>query len=264
MVTDTAGNQIAVIIRLRDLSVRQYVEADPNKAPEHKIDPRMSAVDLELESFIYSVSHDLQAPLRHIKGFSALLEDEYSELLKGEGSDYIERVHQACDRMQQQLSDLLQLSRNTRGRMFPSRINLGDIARAVLDEYHQNEPDRNVKITISGNLEAEGDQRLLLVMMRHLLDNAWKFTRERDPAEISFGVQEFDDGRIFFIRDNGTGFDRSVADKLFLPFRRFHGDEYEGHGIGLATALRIINRHEGKIWIESKPDSGTTCYFTLS
>lgn len=258
---------IGTILKLNDLSLRlkgpgngRFPKANE---PDYLSEYASNASDMELEAFIYSVSHDLQAPLRHIQGFSELLNEECSAELSEEGISYIARLQTACTNIQHQLVNLLQLSRNTRGRMFRSVVNLSEIAREILDGFKRKALDREVSILVEPNLEVVGDQRLLIVLMQQLLENAWKFSSEREKSCIEFGMKEITGKNTFYIYDNGLGIDNRRADKLFLPFKKLHGERFPGKGIGLATCLRIINRHGGKIWFESEPKQGTTFFFTI-
>jgi light-regulated signal transduction histidine kinase (bacteriophytochrome) len=261
--TNAEGATIGAILRISDLSVRKHGGKEAGKERARSAEGEASASDLELESFIYSVSHDLQAPLRHIIGFSALLNEEFAVDVESTGRGYVDRIRQSCDRIQSLINDLLQLSRKTRGRMFISTVNLSEIARATLDELRQAQPERKVEIDIEADIEVEGDQRLLIELLKHLLDNAWKFTARKQNAIIRFGAERKGDEVHYFVRDNGVGFDMNQAEKLFLPFRRLHGRDYAGNGIGLATALRVINRHHGRIWADAKPEQGATFWFTI-
>ena len=264
-VRDENQNVIGTVLKLNDLSLRLQ-GAEDRRASDPS--PFLSeyagnASDIELESFIYSVSHDLQAPLRHIQGFSELLQEECSDCISDEGKSYIMRMQTACTSIQHQIVNLLQLSRNTRGRMLPSTVNLSDIAREILEGLSRKHYQREVNIVIEPDIEVVGDQRLLIVLMQQLLDNAWKFTSEKSKGCIEFGVTEVDGKRTFFIYDNGIGINKRRADKLFLPFKKLNGNKYPGKGIGLATVLRIINRHGGKIWFETEYGQSTTFFFHL-
>lgn len=258
---DEDGTILGAILRISDLSVRKTSQI--KGAQSAGADGEASAADLELESFIYSVSHDLQAPLRHIIGFSALLNEEFPGGEESTGRGYINRIRQSCDRIQALINDLLLLSRKTRGRMFVSTVNLSEIASSMLAEMGRQAPDRKVELRIEPDIEVKGDQRLLIELMHHLLENAWKFTGKRERAVIQFGRETKGDESVYYVRDNGVGFDLHQADKLFLPFRRLHGRDFPGNGIGLATCLRVINRHGGRIWADAKPNHGATFWFTL-
>ena len=252
---------------VRDVTYRKKNEDDIKKL---NIDLRQRASQLEaankeLESFSYSVSHDLRAPLRSIDGFSQALLEDYGQTLPPEGRNYLERVRAAAQRMAILIDDLLALSRVTRTPLQPRFINLSDIAAQVANVLRDNEPQRNVKFTIMPDLMVEGDPRLLRIVFENLLGNAWKFTSKCETAVIEFGQKEKAKERTFFIRDNGAGFDMAYADKLFGVFQRLHSvSEYPGTGIGLATVNRIITIHGGRIWAESQKGQGATFYFTIN
>ncbi len=218
----------------------------------------------ELESFAYSVSHDLRAPLRAIDGFSQALTSEYGEKLSGDGLHYLERIKAGVKRMDQLISDLLKLSRVTRQEINFEQVDLTKIARGVRDELGNNQPDRVVQWDILEGMKTYGDANLLKVAVENLLLNAWKFTSTRNAAQIQFGCLQQDGDNTYYVRDNGVGFDMNYADKLFGAFQRLHRvTEFPGTGIGLATVQRIIHRHGGKIWAESSVDQGAVFYFTV-
>jgi len=224
----------------------------------------LEAVNRELEAFNYSVSHDLRAPLRGIEGFSRVLEESYAEVLDDRGKDCLRRVRAASQRMSQLIEDLLDLSLMTRAEMRRAKVDLSALARSIAAELQQAEPERRVVFQIQDGLKAEGDARLLHVVLENLLGNAWKFTGKRLSAEIALGATHHDGGTAFYVRDNGEGFDAAYADKLFAVFQRLHStSEFPGTGVGLATVQRIIHRHGGRVWAEGAVDQGATFYFTL-
>jgi PAS domain S-box-containing protein len=225
---------------------------------------RLETANKELEAFSYSVSHDLRAPLRSIDGFSlALLEDHGSEL-KAEARDYLQRVRAATKRMAQLIDDLLALSRLSRSEMAPTKVDLSGMARTVAAELRNGQPGRPAEFVIADGLAADGDPRLLRIVLDNLLGNAWKFTAKRADARIEFGTSGENGSRQFFVRDNGAGFDMTYAHKLFGAFQRLHAnEEFAGTGIGLATVQRIINRHGGRISAEGAVGQGATFRFSL-
>ncbi len=235
---------------------------------EHRVAERTAelvATNKELESFSYSVSHDLRAPLRSIDGFSQALLEDYHHQLDDMGRDYLQRVRKASQRMGQLIDGLLNLSRLTRGEMYRQPVNLSTLATEIAQELQGTDPERRVAFTIAPNVNVQGDVRLLRAALQNLFSNAWKFTGGRADTRIEFGVSEEDDKITYFVRDNGAGFDMAYADKLFTAFQRLHSAaEFEGNGIGLATVQRIIHRHGGQIWAESALDKGATFYFTLA
>ena len=225
----------------------------------------LTAANRELETFAYSVSHDLRAPLRGIDGFSKALYDDYGDKLDDTGKDYIGRVRAGSQRMGKLIDDLLKLSRLTRTEMIRVRLDLGDLAATIIGELRHSEPDRQVDFTAAGRVEAHGDRALLSAALANLLGNAWKFTGQREHATIEFGVTERHGERVYYIRDNGAGFDMAYADKLFGAFQRLHDTtEFPGTGIGLAIVNRVILRHGGRMWAEGEVDKGATFYFTLT
>ncbi|MBE7423921.1 MAG: PAS domain S-box protein [Zoogloeaceae bacterium] len=225
----------------------------------------LTAANRELESFAYSISHDLRAPLRGIDGFSHLLAEEYAERLDDTGRGYLERVRRAAQRMGTLIDDILELSRVTRQEMRRVRVDLSQLAAELLEERARSEPGRQVALSIAPECIAYGDPQLLRVLMQNLIENAWKYTRRTDPARIAFGTEKVSPGETaFFVRDNGVGFDMQYAGRLFTPFQRLHKpEEFEGTGIGLATVARIAHRHGGRIWVEASPNQGATFRFTL-
>jgi light-regulated signal transduction histidine kinase (bacteriophytochrome) len=219
----------------------------------------------ELEAFSYTVSHDLRAPLRIIDGFSQILTEEHAERLGEEGQNHLRRVRAAAQRMGELIDDLLQLSRLSRGAIRLETVDLGAMARAVAEQLLSGQGDRVVELVIRENVVERADPRLARVVLENLLGNALKFTAKRPRARIEFGVDPEKDPPVYFVRDNGAGFDMTYAEMLFRPFQRLHADnEFEGTGIGLATVQRIVYRHGGRIWAESASGQGATFYFTLS
>lgn len=221
------------------------------------------AANRELESFSYSVAHDLRAPLRSIDGFSHLVFEDYGAQLDERGRKYLGYVRESAQRMGQLIDDLLSLARLTRTEMMRVRVDLTAVARAVVDQL-QIMDGREVDCILQPNVWAIGDARLLRTVFENLFGNAWKFTRHQPAPRIEFGA---DAGRrpiVYFIRDNGAGFDMAYAAKLFGVFQRLHSvAEFEGTGIGLATVQRVIKRHGGRIWADGAVDHGATFYFTL-
>ncbi len=248
--------------RTQELEQKQQVLQD-QAAELVQRTAQLEAANKELETFSYSVSHDLRAPLRAIDGFSLALAEDYSESLDETGLDYLNRVRNSAQRMGHLIDDLLQLSRiNNRVISFKT-VDLTALAREVMDELQAIDPDRKVNFSLSEDLQVEGDPRLLRIMLDNLLGNAWKFTSKKDKAMITFGRLE-DNPKIFFIRDNGVGFNMDYAKKLFGVFQRLHRvTDYPGTGIGLATVQRILNRHGGKIWVQAKEGDGAIFFLTF-
>lgn len=230
----------------------------------HERTARLKETVEELESFSYSVSHDLRAPLRSIDGFSQALLEDYPEKLDDQGKDYLRRVRAASQRMAGLIDDMLKLSRVTRGVMKRETVDLSAMAHTVADELVKTDPQRSAEFVIQDALIALGDSQLLHAVMENLLGNAWKFTSQRERARIEFGVSESDGKKEYFVRDDGAGFDMAYADKLFVPFQRLHAyTDFSGTGIGLSIVQRIIRRHGGDIRAQGAPGQGATIYFTL-
>lgn len=224
----------------------------------------LDAANKELESFSYSVSHDLRTPLRSIDGFSRLLQEDYAPALDDMGQNYLKRVRRASQRMGQIIDDLLNLSRVSRSQLNQIEVDLSKLAQQICTDLQQQEATRTCRFTIAQNVTAYGDLRLLRIALENLLSNAWKFTSKQPESEIQFGTTKLEGELVFFIRDNGAGFAMEYANKLFGAFQRLHHqEEFPGTGIGLATVQRIIRRHSGRIWAESAVGEGATFYFTL-
>jgi signal transduction histidine kinase len=224
----------------------------------------LEAANKELEAFSYSVSHDLRSPLRSIDGYSRAVLEDYGELLPVEGRTFLEKVRNSASRMGELIDDLLKLSQVTRAEFRTVPVDLTRLAERILTELQQNHPERKVWYRVPPNLNAHGDSRLLQVVLENLLNNAWKYTSKHEQAEIEFGSLQEGDKTIYFVRDNGAGFEMDYADKLFGAFQRLHTTtEFPGTGIGLATVQRIIHRHGGRVWAEGAVNEGATFYFTL-
>ena len=217
----------------------------------------------ELESLTYTIAHDLRAPLRTIDGFARALSEDCGEKLDADGRRYLQHVLDSAQRMSGMLEGLLALARIQRAELHPTRIDLSTIARSILQRLQAADPSRVVEVVIPDGIAAEGDATLLTAALDALLQNAWKFTRGRETGRIEAGVQPTTPAT-YFVRDNGVGCDMRHAGKLFGPFQRVHSErEFEGVGIGLAAAQRILRRHGGRIWVDAAPDQGATFYFIL-
>ncbi|MBN1148869.1 MAG: GAF domain-containing protein [Anaerolineales bacterium] len=225
---------------------------------------QLEAANIELESFSYSVSHDLRAPLRAIDGFSAAIIEDYAQVLPAEAQGYLQRVRRSAQNMASLIDGLLRLSRLTRAAMIIETVDLSALVLEITRGLQSANPERQAEFRIQPGLEAQGDASLLQLLMQNLLENAWKFTSQRPQALIEFGVEQVEGQRAFYVRDNGVGFDMAYAEKLFGPFQRLHrADEFPGSGIGLATVRRIVQRHGGRIWAVGAVDQGATFYFSL-
>jgi signal transduction histidine kinase len=222
------------------------------------------AMNRELDAFSASVSHDLRAPLRAMAGFSAILDEEATGPLNTEQRDCVDRIRTNARLMKGLIDDLLELARVARGEVARVQVDLTALAHEVLARLKAADPTRDVEVLVEDSLVADADPGLLRVVIENLLGNAWKFTSKRPKAQITLGVVAKGPEPVYFVRDDGAGFDMTDAKKLFGPFQRLHSiTEFEGTGIGLATVQRIIRRHRGRIWAESVPDHGATFYFTL-
>ena len=234
-------------------------------ARRNQVEQALRAANQELETFSYSISHDLRAPLRSISGFSSMLEEEYAAHLDEDGKDKLRRMRQAAQRMGELIEELLSLSRLTGRAMNAETVDLSALARSVAEELKGADPGRSVTFEIAPKLEVRGDKRLLAAAIENLLANAWKFTGKHTSARIEFGATQKDGKPAYFVRDDGAGFNMAEAANLFTPFHRMHSDnDFAGHGIGLATVQRIVQRHGGHIWADSAVEKGATFYFTLS
>ncbi|HEX6640887.1 MAG TPA: ATP-binding protein [Thermoanaerobaculia bacterium] len=220
---------------------------------------RLSQANEELETFSYSVSHDLRAPLRSIDGFSRELLIGYEDKLDERGKHYLTRVRQAARRMSELIDDMLNLSRLSRTAMRRTSVDLTAIIEAIAAEAEERTEGRRIEWKIEPALRAHADPNLIRIVFENLIGNAVKFTASRPEARIEVGRE----GEALFVRDNGVGFDPEFAQKLFAPFQRLHGSEFEGTGIGLAIVQRLIHRHDGRVRAESAPDRGATFRFTL-
>jgi signal transduction histidine kinase len=236
-----------------------------NRSLEARVETRtreLSEANRELETFAYSVSHDLRAPLRAIEGFSRVLDDRYAPVLDDTGRGYLERVRNAAARMSELIEGLLKLSRVARGDLVPERLDLSRMAGEIIADLRTADPHRPVTVDIAPTLVATADAAMVRSLLLNLLGNAWKFTRDREQAFIAFG--QHDDGETFYVQDNGIGFDQAYVDKLFRPFQRLHDDaQFSGEGIGLATVKRIVERHGGTITATGEEGKGAVFAFTL-
>ena len=225
---------------------------------------QLAYTNKELEAFCYSVSHDLRAPLRSIDGFSQALIDDFPKEVPEEAQRYLKRIRAATQRMAQLIEDLLNLSRVSRSELHRQTVDVAEVARQVASELQQREPARRVEVSVWDGMHAHADPRLLRAALDNLIGNAWKFTARSAAPRIEVGMLR-DGGRsIYFVRDNGAGFDMAYANKLFGAFQRLHAaTEYAGTGIGLATVQRIVHRHGGRIWADGKVGKGAVFFFTL-
>ena len=258
------NRQVAILFS--DITERKATEAEIAQlnADLQQRAGQLDVANKELESFSYSVSHDLRAPLRSIDGFSQVLLEDCAEHLNEEGKDALQRVRKAATTMGELIDALLALSRVSRVELRVERVDLSALAATLAAELRQSQPDRQAEFVIAPGMAVEADPRLLRAMLANLLGNAWKYTEPRPVARIEFGCFNRDDETVYFVGDNGVGFDMTYVGKLFGAFQRLHRQtEFRGTGVGLATVQRIVHRHGGRAWAEGAVDQGATFYFTL-
>ncbi|MDO8805307.1 MAG: PAS domain-containing protein [Elusimicrobiota bacterium] len=267
---DERGEPYKMIGSISDITDRKRAEEDIrrlNSELEQRVAARtieLGNINKELEAFCYSVSHDLRAPLRSIDGFSLALLEDYENKLDGEGQAHLHRIRNSAQRMGVLIDDLLKLSRVSRAEFVRERLDLSALALAVTQELQKTQPERDVECVIQEGISADGDARLLRIVMDNLIGNAWKFTGRQPAARIEFGAVGSGPGTTYFVRDNGAGFDMKYGDKLFSAFQRLHkSEDFPGTGIGLVTVQRIVARHEGRVWAEAGMGKGAAFYFTL-
>jgi PAS domain S-box-containing protein len=269
-IRDSSQRVIGASHVARDITMRKRFESEIralNESLERRVEARtheLAEANQELESFSYSVSHDLRAPVRAIDGFSRLVLEESGSKLDEKAKERLQRIRAATLRMGQLIDALLDLSRLSRTELRQERVGLSTLAVHICNELERTAPGRKATFRIEPGLTAYGDPRLIRALIENLIGNAFKFTAGADHAVIEFGETDEGGQRAFYVRDNGVGFDMQYAGQLFAPFQRLHGrEEFEGTGIGLATAHRIVTRHGGRIWADAAPGKGATFYFTL-
>ena len=259
VIRDEKGNITGTLSSGEDITDRKKAEESL-----HRYASDLETANKELETFSYSVSHDLRSPLRTLDGFSEMAILEYGDKLGETGQDYLNRVRKASQTMSRLIDDILKLSRISRAELHREKIVLSDLAKSIVEELKTSQPERQAEFIIHPELTVRGDKNLLEIGLRNLLENAWKYSSKCSHTRIEFGCLNQKGEQIYFVRDNGVGFDMKYSDKLFQPFHRLHNDkDYPGTGIGLATVQRIIHRHNGRIWAESEVGKGSTFYFTL-
>ena len=267
---DDHGNALRMVGWVEDITERKQGEDEVrrlNAELEQRVAARtadLEAVNKELEAFVYSAAHDLRAPLRAIDGFSQMVVEDAAERLEEGDVEHLQRVRAAAERMGALIDHLIELSRTARADLVSERVDLSAVATAVLADLHRAAPEREVEAVVRPGLMVTADATLLEVILVNLLSNAWKYTSKRATAHIEVGVTDGGGGSVFFVRDDGVGFDRGTADHLFGAFQRFHSpEEFPGDGIGLATVQRLVTKHGGRVWAESEVGKGATFFFTL-
>jgi len=251
---------------IRDISERKSKEeqivtlnADLNRRAAE-----LEAVNKELQTFAYSVSHDLRSPLRAVDGFTRQVMESCGDKLDGQSKDDLQRVRAASQRMGQIIDALLALSRVTRSEMRRTTVDLSAMAETIFAEIQSNQPQRKAELLIKPGLVVDADANLLRIALENLLGNAWKFTEKKAQGKIELGLAQHNGQLAYFVRDNGAGFDMAYSNKLFGAFQRLHRvSEFEGTGVGLATVQRVIHRHGGQVWAQGEVEKGATFYFTL-
>jgi len=266
---DDRGSIVGVFGVSRDVTENRRAENEIRRLNEEldlrvkERTARLEAAVREQESFSYSVSHDLRSPLRHINSYSAMLEEDCGDCLTPKARGYLERIRTSSRTMGKLIDDLLELSRVGRSELQKSSVNLSELASAISYKLQESEPDRCAEFVVAPDLTVHGDRVLLKQVLENLLGNAWKYTGRRECPRIELGMVQLGGQEVYFVSDNGVGFDMAYKDQLFGAFQRLHGAEFEGTGIGLATVKRIVERHDGAVWAEAAVNEGATIYFTL-
>ncbi len=259
-------NGTLVFCAVRDISERKRAEDELHALNEsaRRHASQLEAANQELEAFSYSVSHDLRAPLRSIDGFSSALMEDYADKLDDQANNYLRRIRAATQRMAQLIDDLLKLARVSRSEMRTESVDLSALANDMLAECRKADPNRRVECVVQDHVLGHGDPQLLSLVLENLIGNAWKFTSKTPRARIEFAVADQDGEEVYFVRDNGAGFDMTYSEKLFGAFQRLHSiSEFPGTGVGLATVQRIIRRHGGRVSAQGAEGKGATFSFTL-
>ena len=248
-----------------DSTLVSVIDLTEQQRTQEELDTAMQERD-DFEAFGYTASHDLKSPLRAIIGYSEILKKEFDKQLEGEAQELVEKVHKAGLNMNEMLDNMLILSGLSRRPLKYERVNISDIYQEIIETFKHQDPDRNIEVKIQPNMMAIGDSGIFRLIAQNLMQNAWKYTKQTANAIVEIGNHENEDGEtIFWIKDNGLGIDPSLADHIFEPFTRAHmNSTYEGMGIGLSIVRRAVERHGGRIWVESKPKQGSCFYYTLT
>jgi light-regulated signal transduction histidine kinase (bacteriophytochrome) len=256
-----------ILLAIEDITARRMAEENINKLNtvlQHNLN-ELAYTNKVLEAFTYSVSHDLGAPLRSITGFAKILVEDYQGRLDAQGDDYLARIQNNSEKMEERIKALLHLTKISRQELERTQVDLSRVASKIAFELRETDSTRSIEVVIAEGLTAFADLSLTKIALSQLFENAWKFTSKTDNPRVEFGSIERDGKTVYYMKDNGAGFDQGFAEKLFLPFQRLHTEqEFEGTGIGLAIAERVIRRHGGKIWAEGKTNEGAAFFFTLN
>lgn len=264
------GEVIGTVVAFIDITERKHIEEELHQYRDHlenlvaERTYELTQLNQELESFSYSVSHDLRAPLRSIDGFSFAVLEDYGDKLDETGMHYLNRIRQGSQMMAQLIDDILELSRVSRGEVKRVQVDLSSMVEEIMNTLLHADQDRKVVVDVMPGVTCNADEGLTRIALNNLVSNAWKYSQDNPQTRIQFGMEDRNSSRVFYVRDNGVGFDMRYVGKLFKPFQRLHGDDqFEGTGIGLATVARVISRHKGKVWAESEIGKGSTFYFTI-
>ncbi len=267
LLRNAQGEISSVVITAHDITQQKQHELhlkEAKRLAEQRAD-ELDVSNKELESFSYSLSHDLRSPLNSMKMFADFLKDEYREKLGDDGQQYLDHIILNTDKMNALIDDMLSLAKISRQEMVYKELDLRDIAEAIILELQHSEPQRKIEIHVAENLKAYGDEGLARIALRNLLGNAWKYTGKTENPRIEFGTKQFCDETVYYVQDNGAGFPMEKAKDVFKPFQRVHPDrEFTGTGIGLAIVERVVARHGGRTWAEGEVGKGATFYFTLA
>jgi signal transduction histidine kinase len=258
------NNDLELIQRIHELEQAKGELHEANKRIEEK-NIELKESNEELEAFNRTVSHDLRAPLTVINGYCEMLREQLGADLDKKKAHYLDIIMDTGERMNNLIDDILAFSKSGHMAIMPEKVEVSKVAHFIMKRFQELNPDRQAEVIIQENIKITGDDALLYVVMENLLGNAWKFSGKNDNPRIEFGVTSGDEGTVYYVRDNGVGFDPAKAANLFLPFQRLHSQrDFPGTGIGLATVRKIIHRHNGRIWVESSPGEGATFYFTIN